>query len=210
MLCSLLAYAPPLRLRVLGPRRVPRSGPVLVVCTHVAFIDAVPVAVACAPRRVWTMGKAPLFRNPLLGPVLARLGGFPVRRDHPDVWAIRTGRDILARGGCLVVFPEGGVTRSGLLGPGYAGAGYLSLRPGVRVIPAAIWGTQLMRGPVRIRFGPEIDMDDLRAGPRPGRNRRAAERIMAHLAPLVPGVGGPAQPPPTGRPVPRGQGPPAG
>jgi len=52
-------------------------------------------------------------------------------------------------------------------------------------------------------------MDELRASPRPGRNRRATERIMEALAEMVPLVGGPAQPAPTGRPwipAPRGKG----
>ena len=34
------AYGP-LRMRRLGPRRVPATGATLVVCNHVAFIDAV-------------------------------------------------------------------------------------------------------------------------------------------------------------------------
>ena len=67
----------------------------------------------------------------------------------------------------------------------------------------------MLRGPVRVQFGPPIAMDDLRASPRPGRNRRATALIMETLAERVPLVGGPAQPPPRGKPwipAPRGNG----
>ena len=180
----------------------------LIACNHVAFIDPLLIALA-GRRRSWFMAKEELFRSRVLAPWLRRSGGFPVRRASPDVWAVRTARDLLAEGECLLVFPEGGVTRSGHMRPGFSGAGYLALQPGVVVVPAAIWNTQLLRGPVRVRFGPPIPMEDLRASPRPGRNRRATERIMETLAAMVPSVGGPEQPAPIGRPwipAPRGKG----
>ncbi len=58
-----------------------------------------------------------------------------------------------------------------------------------------------MRGPACVRFGAPIPMDELRASPRPGRNRRATERIMEALADMVRRVGGPAQDAPTGCPL---------
>lgn len=189
-----------LRMRHAGSGNIPRRGPVLIVCSHVAFVDPLVVGCAALPRRTWHMAKEELFRSKPLAAWMRRSGGFPVRRATPDVWAVRTARDILRRGGCLLMFPEGGVNREGVLRPGFSGAGYLALQPGVVVIPAVIWKTQLMKGPARVCFGAPIPMDDLRAGPRPGRNRRASARIMEVLAGMVPLVGGPVQGPPTGAP----------
>jgi 1-acyl-sn-glycerol-3-phosphate acyltransferase len=187
-------------MRRTGDENIPVEGPVLIACTHVGFIDPLMVAIAALPRRSWHMAKEELFRSRPLAAWMRRSGGFPVRRASPDVWAVRTARDLLARGECLLVFPEGGVNREGRLRPGFSGTGYLALRPGVKVIPAAIWNTQLMRGPARVRFGEPIPFDEIRASPRPGRNRRATDRIMEVLAGMVPLVGGPEQEPPTGRP----------
>jgi len=182
---------------------------VLIACNHVAFIDALLVSAALLPRRSWQMAKEELFRSRPLAAWIRRSGAFPVRRATPDVWAVRTARDLIRGGECLLVFPEGAVNRGGLLRPGFPGAGYLALQPDVTVVPAAIWNTQLMKGPVRMRFGAPIPMDEVRASPRPGRNRRATELIMRTLAEMVPLVGGPVQDPPTGKPwipVPRGKG----
>ena len=198
-----------LRMRRAGGEHIPADGPVLIVCNHVAFIDALLVATAALPRRSWQMAKEELFRSRPLAAWMARSGGFPVRRATPDVWAVRTARDLLARGECVLIFPEGGVNRGGHLRPGFSGAGYLALRPGVTVVPAVIWNTQLMRGPARVRFGAPIPMDELRASPRPGRNRRASGRIMEVLAAMMPLVGGPEQSAPAGKPwipPPRGSG----
>ncbi len=196
---SALAYGP-LRMKVTGKEHLPAGGPTLIVCNHVSFVDPLLVGVAALPHRFWTMGKEELFGPRLLNAWLSRIGGFPVKRAAPDVWAVRTGRDLLACGESLLVFPEGGVTRPGYLAPGFSGAGYFATRPDVTVIPAAIWDSQLLRGPVRVRFDAPIPMDDIRDSPRPGRNRRAVERIMWHLSGMVPLVGGPHQEAPSGRP----------
>lgn len=194
-----LSYGP-LRMRVVGREHIPPDGPTLIVSNHVAFIDPLLVAVAALPRPVWTMGKEELFSSRVLEAWLSRIGGFPVKRQSPDVWAVRMGRDLLARGESLLIFPEGGVTRTGRMSPGFSGAGYFATRPDVTVVPAAIWDSQMLKGPVRIRFGEPIPMDDIRESPRAGRNRRAVERIMWHLSGMVPLVGGPYQDAPRGEP----------
>ena len=190
----------PLRMKAAGTEHIPATGPVLIACNHVAFVDPLLVATAALPRRLWTMGKEELFNSPVLDHWLSRMGGFPVRRASPDVWAVRTGLDVLRQGEALLIFPEGGVTRTGHLAPGFSGAGFYAVQPGVTVIPAAIWDSQMLKGPVRVRFGTPIPMDDIRESPRPGRNRRAVERIMWHVSGLVPLVGGPYQDPPEGKP----------
>ncbi|HWH13816.1 MAG TPA: lysophospholipid acyltransferase family protein, partial [Miltoncostaeaceae bacterium] len=189
-----------LRTRRIGRHRIPRRGAVLVVCNHVSFIDPVVMAGCMRPRRVWLMAKEELFRSAPLAWVISRVGAFPVRRATADRDSIRTARSLLERGEALLLFPEGGVTRSGVMRPGFPGAGSLALVPGVTVVPAVIWNTQTLRGPVRVRFGAPIPMDDLRDGPRAGRNQRATERIVDHIAALVPLVGGPVQDGPRGVP----------
>jgi len=199
-LLMLLVFYVVLRGRRIGHRRIPRRGAVLIVCNHVSFFDPPIMAVAVRPRRVWLMSKEELFRSTPLAWVMSRVGAFPVRRATADRESIRMSRSLLERGEALMLFPEGGVTRSGVMRPGFPGAGSLALIPGVTVIPAVIWNTQLLRGPVRVRFGAPIPMDDLRRSPRAGRNQRATERIMDHLAALLPLVGGPVQDGPRGVP----------
>jgi 1-acyl-sn-glycerol-3-phosphate acyltransferase len=101
-----LAYLA-LRMRRAGQEHIPADGPVLIVCNHVAFIDALLVATAALPRRSWQMAKEELFRSRPLAAWMRRSGGFPVRRATPDVWAVRTALDLLTRGECLLLSPRG-------------------------------------------------------------------------------------------------------
>ncbi|MCU0306200.1 MAG: 1-acyl-sn-glycerol-3-phosphate acyltransferase [Thermoleophilia bacterium] len=188
----------PMRFRVRGREHIPRRGGVLVVSNHVSQADPPLVGYATIPRRSYYMAKSELFRIRGLAWYIRALGAFPVVRGSPDRNSIRMARDLLARGECVIMFPEGTRTTSGHLRPGFPGAGLLGLEPGITIVPAAIWGSQHPFGPVRVRFGPPVRVDDLGSGPRGRRAQVVTDRMMAAIAALVPRVGGPAQDPPSG------------
>ena len=62
-----------------------------------------------------------------------------------------TARAILARGDCVVIFPEGTRTRSGPLAHPHRGVGRLALETGAHVVPIAVLGTEDVRRGLRIR-----------------------------------------------------------
>ncbi|HJZ60898.1 MAG TPA: lysophospholipid acyltransferase family protein [Miltoncostaeaceae bacterium] len=194
------AFYGAMRLRREGNEHVPSAGATLIVSNHVSQKDPPLVGAAALPRRVHFMAKSELFELKPLGWYISRLGAFPVVRGGADREAIRAARDVLGRGDALIMFPEGTRTTSGLLRPPFPGAGSLALEPGVTVVPCAIWGSQRPLGPVRVVFGPSLDLTDLAAGARSERSREAARRMMTAIAGLVPAAGGPAQRPPEGEP----------
>lgn len=195
-----LLHAPPLRMRRRGVEHLPRTGPVLLVCNHVSVADPIVLMAAARPRRTSMMAKSELFAKPLFGWYLRCVRAFPVRRGRGDVAAVRHALRLLEAGDCVVVFPEGKVSRSGIMRRGHPGAGMLALRSGATVVPVVSWDTQLFRGPARVVFGPPLDLADLPEGPRKARNRAATDRIMTVLAAMVAEVGGPLQDPPVGAP----------
>ncbi len=188
------------RLTRVGSEHIPRTGAVLIVCNHLSNMDPPFVGGAAKPRRLYFMAKAELFRIKPIGWVLGKVGAFPVERGGADRDAIRTAREILARGEALVMFPEGTRSLSGKLRPFFPGAGLMALEPGVRVVPAAVWGSQRRWGPVKVAFGEAFTLDDIPTGARSERARLATDRIVAAIAQLVIQAGGPEQPIPTGEP----------
>ena len=188
------------RLTRAGSEHIPATGPVLIVCNHLSSFDPPLVGASARPRRLYFMSKAELFRFRPVGWVLAKVGAFPVERGGADRDAIRTAREILARGDAMVMFPEGTRSLSGNLRPFYPGAGLMALEPGVRVVPAALWGSQRRFGPVRVVFGEAFTLNDLPAGARSERARLATERIVTAIAVLVSEAGGPPQTMPQGEP----------
>jgi 1-acyl-sn-glycerol-3-phosphate acyltransferase len=103
-------------------------------------------------RKVRFMGKSQLF-SPLAQWVYVQGGVFPVRRGARDEEAFITAEAILARGGVVVMYPEGGRSRTGLLAEqAKHGIGRLVLESGAPVVPIGILGSAKIRNWKRLRF----------------------------------------------------------
>jgi 1-acyl-sn-glycerol-3-phosphate acyltransferase len=171
------------RLRMAGEEHIPPSGAVILASNHRSNID--PVLLACAIRRpVSFMAKAELFIGPL-GWILRLIDQFPVRRGGADREALRQSSVVMAAGGVLGLFPEGGRCE-GDFSTIHSGLAYIVLRQPCPVVPVAILGTERVRrplgwlplvSPVRIVVGPPIQGLDPGAG-RGG--RRAATEALGN------------------------------
>jgi 1-acyl-sn-glycerol-3-phosphate acyltransferase len=99
------------------------------------------------------MAKSQLFHQNKVLDYIFRVGGvFPVMRGHHDEEAFITANAILERGGCVLMYPEGGRTRTGELGEVRPGIGRLALESGVPVVPVAIHGSIGVRRWKKLQF----------------------------------------------------------
>lgn len=99
--------------RVTGLEQLPPSGPCVVVAPHVSLMDPI-LLYAALPRPPRFLTSAfYMSRNRLLGGILRAARVVPVRRDRPDVTAVRTALRVLAAGEVLAFFPEGGRSWTG-------------------------------------------------------------------------------------------------
>ncbi len=147
-----------------------------------------------APR---FLGKATLWKVPILRPLLAVFDAIPVhRRTDGDVGPDATARTfaavhaVFAAGGSVAIFPEGISHGFRDLAPLKTGAARMLLSSPcpVRVVPAGlIYGErERFRHSVLLRVGEPIDFDDLRAeGPTPAAVATLTARIRAALLPLT-------------------------
>jgi glycerol-3-phosphate dehydrogenase (NAD(P)+) len=138
------------RLRGVGMEHLPRSGPLLLAANHRSFLDPFVIG-AMARRPIYYMAKRELFASRPQAWLLNALGAFPVDRGAGDEQALATARAILARGDCVVIFPEGTRVRRGPLGAPRRGIGRLALESGARVVPVAVIGTENVRRGWRVR-----------------------------------------------------------
>jgi glycerol-3-phosphate dehydrogenase (NAD(P)+) len=138
------------RMQRIGREHLPRSGPLLLASNHRSFLD--PFVIGTLVRRpVYYMAKRELFEKRWQAWVLNALGAFPVDRGAGDRDAMQTAREILARGDCVVVFPEGTRVRPGPLGDPRRGIGRLALETGAPIAPVAVIGSDAVRRGWRIR-----------------------------------------------------------
>lgn len=143
------------RFRAIGVDNVPYEGPVILAPNHFSFFDHFFIAMLLR-REVQFMAKSQLFRPPLLDFILTHGGTFPVRRGQHDEEAFITANSILARGGTVLMYAEGGRSRSKRLGQPRPGLGRLALESGVPVVPIAIHGSQHMREAKRGMISPKV------------------------------------------------------
>jgi 1-acyl-sn-glycerol-3-phosphate acyltransferase len=138
------------RARGIAAENVP-NGPVIIAPNHFSFMDHFFVG-AFIRRRVRFLAKSQLFARPMQF-VYTHGGVFPVRRGYRDEEAFITAKSILARGGLIVMYCEGGRSRTGKLSEQpKRGIGRLALETGATIVPAAIHGSSKVRNWKRLQF----------------------------------------------------------
>jgi 1-acyl-sn-glycerol-3-phosphate acyltransferase len=139
------------RMRCIGSDNVPASGRVLLAPNHFSFMDHFFTG-AFTRRRVRFMAKSQLFTKPMEW-IYSPGGVFPVRRGHYDEDAFITANSILEREGAIVMYCEGGRSRSGNVSDrARPGIGRLALMSGTPVVPIAIYGSQRVRNWKKLQF----------------------------------------------------------
>jgi 1-acyl-sn-glycerol-3-phosphate acyltransferase len=147
---SLYAYTF-FRARAISTEKVPGRGGVILAPNHFSFMDH--FLMGCYIRRkVRFMAKSQLFKGPLEW-VYSHGGVFPVRRGARDEEMFVTAKAILARGGAITMYCEGGRSRTGKLAEhAKRGIGRLALETGAPVVPIAIHGSSRIRNWKRLQF----------------------------------------------------------
>jgi 1-acyl-sn-glycerol-3-phosphate acyltransferase len=138
------------RARCIDSHKVPEEGPVIIAPNHFSFFDHFFVAVYMR-RQVHFVAKSQLFKPPLQF-IYHHGGVFPVRRGQRDEEMFKTAHSVLGRGRCIVMYAEGGRSRSGELGEAKPGIGRLALETGAAIVPTAIAGSAAVRNWKRLRF----------------------------------------------------------
>lgn len=136
------------RMRVHGRQHVPATGPVLLVCNHVSYVDWMLIWAAC-PRRVRFVAWAGWKKNPLLRLFLRVTNSIPVDGNAGPkaiVAALRKITEALDNGETICLFPEARLTRTGLMLPFHRGFEHVlkHAKKPVSVIPVCIsqlWGS---------------------------------------------------------------------
>lgn len=139
------------RARALDTHNVP-NGPVILAPNHGSFLDHFFTA-AFIRRRVRFMAKSQLFGASPVTYVYSHGGVFPVRRGHHDEEAFQTAFELLGRGDAVVMYCEGGRSRTGKIAEeAKPGIGRLALESGAPVVPVAILNSYQVRNWKRLQF----------------------------------------------------------
>ena len=179
------------RPKVVGKEHMPASGPVILAPVHRSFADF-GFAAFCTNRKLFFMTKDSMWEKKWLGRLLLYVGAFPVHRESADREALQRAEEVLKRGECLVLFPEGTRRAGPVIEDLMEGATFLSARTGAPILPIGIGGSDLAmpKGKVlpkpltiQVVIGPAIPPPPRTGGGRVSRSavHRATEDLVEKL-----------------------------
>jgi len=189
--------------RWVGGENLPASGGCVLAANHVSHLDPLTFAhfAYAYGRLVRFLAKAAVFDVPVVGRIVRSAKQIPVYRLTTDAsQSLVAAVDAVQQGECVVVYPEGTITRQPDLWPmrGKTGAARIALTAGVPVIPIAQWGPNHILAPyakrprlfprrtISMTAGPPVDLDDLRGRPlTPALLRQATDRIMDDITRML-------------------------
>ena len=134
------------RLNVVGRRNIPDEGGVLLVPNHVSLVDGL-FLLATIDRPVHFLVESTYFHHRLLKPFMKALGAIPISSSGgPRVVlsAMRKAREYLDNGEVVCIFPEGEITRTGMLLPFRRGFDRIVKGRDTAIVPVnldRVWGS---------------------------------------------------------------------
>ncbi len=134
------------RLKVVGQEHVPERGGTLLVPNHVSFIDGL-LVLGSLDRPVRFVVDAGYFHHPVFRPFMKSLGAIPISASGGPRVILRALRDAgryLDAGEIVCIFPEGQLTRTGMLLPFRRGFERLVKGRNAPIIPVhldRVWGS---------------------------------------------------------------------
>ena len=181
------------RVTEIGRGNVPKRGAAVLAPNHFSQVDHFFVGVYLL-RKVRFMAKSQLFGPPVLTYILRVGGVFLVSRGHRDEKAFETAYELIDQGELLLVYAEGGRSRSRELGTAKPGIGRIALESGAPIVPTAIYGSAGVRGWKRLRF-PKVTVQygeplqfPVEAGPSRERQQEVADQIFARVREMYEGL----------------------
>src|SRR5688500_10595219 len=132
------------KVRVSGLEHVPTTGPALLACNHIGYLDFIFIGYGLLDigRKVRFAAKKEVFDHKVSGPLMRGMKHIEVDRFGGAEAALNASVECLNRGEVVGMFPEGTISRSFLPAAAKTGAARMAMRAQAPLIPTAVWGTQ--------------------------------------------------------------------
>ena len=180
------------RFEVEGREHMVKDRGVVLCSNHISMIDPILVEIAWGGYpKFAVMGKAELFKNPLLAFFFKSVGVFPVNRGAADTEALDKAVEGVKSGRGLLICPEGTRSKDGRLGKLKSGAFLIAAQTGAPIQPCCVvapGGKIKLFGKVKVVFGPIITPEELQVDEkhRSATARRAKALLLSRYEDMLP------------------------
>jgi 1-acyl-sn-glycerol-3-phosphate acyltransferase len=139
------------RLRKRGLEHIPETGPAVLACNHVSYVDALVISAGCR-RPIRFIMDHTIFKIPVLGFVFREARAIPIAPAKEDPLRLEEAyaevERALESGDLVGIFPEGRLTPDGEIQPFRSGVQRIVQASPVPVLPMALrglWGSLFSR-----------------------------------------------------------------
>lgn len=178
--------------RVVHEERLIQTGPVLLCCNHVSYLDP-PLAGIVYYGAVHYLARKSLLSNPVSRWLLPKLHVVPIDQDKAGFAGLKTIIRALHEGHRVLIFPEGSRSPDGNLQAAEPGTGLVVAKTRVPVIPMRLFGAhealpfgsgKFQRNTVTAVIGEPLRFDREPLPPGKEAYQQISDRIMASIAAL--------------------------
>ena len=130
-----------IRRKVTGLDKIPTDSAYLLVCNHRSAFDPITTLSAIKKGDMCFVGKPEVFKVPVLGAAMQRVGFFPIDRENPRnaVTAIKHGAELISQQNRSVcIYPEGTRCKTPEMLPFHAGSFKIAKLANCPVVVASI------------------------------------------------------------------------
>ncbi len=174
-----ILFASRIKVTVRGLENIDPAKPYIYMANHQSNFD-IPVLLAYLPVQFRWLAKAELFRIPLFGLAMRRVGYISIDRANRKsafdslAKAAQTIRD----GASVLIFPEGTRSRDGRIGPFKKGGFVMAVEAGVPVVPVVVHGTRAIMPRQKLSIRPGRVVIDIKPAVPAAAYTRATKDVL--------------------------------
>lgn len=191
------AYA---KVKVYGSENL-QNTPVLYISNHLSNVDALILERALSKNRPLFMAGVKLKTAVMTRLIMDLVDTVMIEPNTPDLDALKKAIEALRSGKSVLIFPEGGRSRSGSLLRAKPGASVIARKAGVKLQPVSLMGTEkllpirdddmggerLFKAVVTVKIGEPFSVDEVSVRTEDGKEDRqlSADAMMLRVAALL-------------------------
>ena len=129
-----------------------KKQPCVFVANHTHHFDGAFCGAVLHRYKPWVLVTKKWFEKKKVGKLISLCRCISISLDEADGEWFKTAEEIINRGGALMIFPEGALSKSGKIEEFKPGAALLSAKLGVPIVPCAIYGKYKFFFGMRMKF----------------------------------------------------------